>query len=209
MKLRRCFLFLILVAALLGLSGCGKAVVYDQSAYTPGTTDGYTYTGSQAGLTVTLNEDWLIYGPENFEAVIGLKQDLENRQQIEEILNAGQAVYELYAADANRSILRVSAEDLRVFYGDITAQDYAEIQAKHLPKMANAYALENVEVTLGTTELAGTSYPSVYLTSEMVHVPHYERYVYIQRGNYLYTVLCSCIEVDRSEALLALFSPAA
>ena len=165
--------------------------------------------GNGCTLTVTLNEDWLIYGPENFEAVIGLKQDLENRQQIEEILNAGQAVYELYAADANRSILRVSAEDLRVFYGDITAQDYAEIQAKHLPKMANAYALENVEVTLGTTELAGTSYPSVYLTSEMVHVPHYERYVYIQRGNYLYTVLCSCIEVDRSEELLALFSPAA
>ena len=209
MKLRRCFLLLILLAALLGLSGCGKTVIYDQSAYAPGITDGYTYTGSQAGLTVTLNEDWLIYGPENFEAVIGLKQDLENRQQIEEILNAGQAVYELYAADANRSILRVSAEDLRVFYGDITAQDYAEIQAKHLPKMANAYALENVEVTLGTTELAGTSYPSVYLTSEMVHVPHYERYVYIQRGNYLYTVLCSCIEVDRSEALLALFTPAA
>jgi hypothetical protein len=88
----------------------------------------------------------------------------------------------------------------------ITAQDYAEIQANHLPKMANAYALENVEVTLGTTELAGTSYPSVYLTSEMVHVPHYERYVYIQRGNYLYTVLCSCVEVDRSEALLALFT---
>ena len=43
----------------------------------------------------------------------------------------------------------------------------------------------------------------------MKHVPHYERYVYIQRGNYLYTVLCSCIEVDRSEALLALFTPAA
>ena len=146
MNLRRYFLLLTLAAALLGLTGCGKAVIYDQSAYTPGTTDGYTYTGSQAGLTVTLNEDWLIYGPENFEAVIGLKQDLENRQQIEEILNAGQAVYELYAADANRSILRVSAEDLRVFYGDITAQDYAEIQAKHLPKMANAYALENVEI---------------------------------------------------------------
>ena len=209
MKLRRVFLLLALTTVLLGLSGCGKTVVYDQSAYTPGTTEGYIYTGHQVGLTVTLNEDWLIYGPENFEAVIGMKQDLENRQQIEEILNAGQAVYELYATDANRSILRVSAEDLRVFYGDISAQDYAEIQANHLPKMAHAYALENVEVSLGTTELAGTSYPSVYLTSKMVHVPHYERYVYVQNGNYLYTVLCSCVDVDRTDEMLALFTPTA
>ena len=209
MKLRRVFLFLTLTAVLLGLSGCGEAVVYDQSAYLPGTTEGYTYTGNPVGFTITLNEDWLIYGPENFEAVIGMKQDLENRQQLEEILNAGQAIYELYATDANHTILRVSVEDLRVFFGDITAQDFAEIQANHLPKMANAYALENVEVTVGTMELAGTSYPSVYLTSEMVHVPHYERYVYIQKDNYLYTLLCSCVDVDRTDEMLALFTPIA
>ena len=74
--------------------------------------------------------------------------------------------------------------------------------------MADVYALENVEVQLGTTEVAGQSYPSVYLTSEMVHVPHYELYVYIHRGNYMYTITCSCVEVDRCAELLALFEPA-
>jgi hypothetical protein len=62
---------------------------------------------------------------------------------------------------------------------------------------------------LGTTEVAGQSYPSVYLTSEMVHVPHYELYVYIQRGNYMYTITCSCIEVDRCAELIARFVPVA
>lgn len=209
MNLRRCFLLLALVATLLGLSGCGETVTYDQSAYTPGTTEGFTYNGSQAGISLTLNDEWLIYGPENYEAVIGLKNDLADRALVEDILNSGQTLYEFYAADAERTILRVSVEDLRVRYGDITAQDYAEIQAEHLPKMANAFSLENVEVTSGTTELAGETHPSVYLTSEMVHVPHYEQYVYIRRGNYLYTVLCSCVEVDRTTELLALFEPAA
>ena len=209
MNLRRSFLFLTLTAALLLLSGCGETVIYDQSGYAPGTTEDFTYTGTQLGFSVTLNDQWLIYGPENYESVIGLKQDLENRQQIEDILNAGQSVYELYAADAERTIVRVAVEDLRVRYdADITAQDYAESQAEHLPKMADAYALENVAVRLGTTEVAGQSYPSVSLTSEMVHVPHYELHVYIQRGNYLYTITCSCIEVDRTAELVALFVPA-
>ena len=209
MKLRKILSAALTVALLFLLTACGESIIYDQSTYLPGTTEGYTYTGNPVGFTITLNEDWLIYGPENFEAVIGMKQDLENRQQLEEILNAGQAIYELYATDANHTILRVSVEDLRVFFGDITAQDFAEIQASHLPKMANAYALENVEVTVGTMELAGTSYPSVYLTSEMVHVPHYERYVYIQKDNYLYTLLCSCVDVDRTDEMLALFTPIA
>ena len=208
MKLRRIILLLILSASLLLLSGCGESVTYDQSAYTPGTTEGFTFTCPQAGITVTLNDEWLIYGPENYEAVIGLKQDLSNRTQIEDILNAGQSVYEFYAAHADRTILRVAVEDLRVRYGDITAQDYAESQADHLPKMANAYALENVEVQLGTTSVAGQTYPSVSLTAEMVHVPHYELYVYIQRDNYLYTITCSCIEVDRCAELIGLFQSA-
>ena len=208
MKLRRS-LFAVLVAALVfSLSGCGESVTYDQSAYTPGTTEGFTFTCPQAGITVTLNDEWLIYGPENYEAVIGLKQDLTNRTQIEDILNAGQSVYEFYAAHADRTILRVAVEDLRVRYGDITAQDYAESQADHLPKMANAYALENVAVQLGTTSVAGQTYPSVSLTAEMVHVPHYELYVYIQRDNYLYTITCSCIEVDRCAELIGLFQSA-
>lgn len=205
MKLRRSLLALLLAALVFSLSGCGEAVTYDQSAYTPGTTEGFTFTCPQAGITVTLNDEWLIYGPENYEAVIGLKQDLSNRTQIEDILNAGQSVYEFYAAHADRTILRVAVEDLRVRYGDITAQDYAESQADHLPKMANAYALENVEVQLGTTSVAGQTYPSVYLTAEMVHVPHHELYVYIQRDNYLYTITCSCIEVDRCAELIGLF----
>ena len=208
MKLRRIILLLILSASLLLLSGCGESVTYDQSAYIPGTTEGFTFTCPQAGITVTLNDEWLIYGPENYEAVIGLKQDLSNRTQIEDILNAGQSVYELYAAHADRTILRVAVEDLRVRYGDITAQDYAESQADHLPKMANAYALENVAVQLGTTSVAGQTYPSVSLTAEMVHVPHYELYVYIQRDNYLYTITCSCIEVDRCAELIGLFQSA-
>lgn len=208
MKLRRIILLLILSASLLLLSGCGESVTYDQSAYTPGTTEGFTFTCPQAGITVTLNDEWLIYGPENYEAVIGLKQDLSNRTQIEDILNAGQSVYEFYAAHADRTILRVAVEDLRVRYGDITAQDYAESQADHLPKMANAYALENVAVQLGTTSVAGQTYPSVSLTAEMVHVPHYELYVYIQRDNYLYTITCSCIEVDRCAELIGLFQSA-
>ena len=209
MNLRRFFLFLTLSAALLLLSGCGETVTYDQSDYAPGTTEDFTYTGSQLGLSVTLNDQWLIYGPENYESVIGLKQDLNHRAQIEDILNAGQSVYEFYAADADRTILRVAVEDLRVRYDDdINAQDYAESQATHLAKMADVYALENVEVQLGTTEVAGQSYPSIYLTSEMVHVPHYELYVYLHRGNYMYTITCSCIEVDRTAELLALFEPA-
>ena len=208
MKLRRIILLLILSASLLLLSGCGESVTYDQSAYIPGTTEGFTFTCPQAGITVTLNDEWLIYGPENYEAVIGLKQDLSNRTQIEDILNAGQSVYEFYAAHADRTILRVAVEDLRVRYGDITAQDYAESQADHLPKMANAYALENVAVQLGTTSVAGQTYPSVSLTAEMVHVPHYELYVYIQRDNYLYTITCSCIEVDRCAELIGLFQSA-
>lgn len=208
MKLRRSLLLLLLAAALLLLSGCGETVTYDQSAYTPGTTVGFVYNGSQAGISLTLNDGWLIYGPQNYEDVIGLKNDLSDRALVEDILNSGQSLYEFYAADADRTILRVSVEDLRVLYGEITAQEYAESQASHLPKMANAFSLENVEVSLGTMELAGQSYPSVYLTSEMVHVPHYEQYVYIQRGNYLYTVLCSCVEVDRTAELLALFEPA-
>lgn len=208
MKLRRIILLLILSASLLFLSGCGESVTYDQSAYTPGTTEGFTFTCPQAGITVTLNDEWLIYGPENYEAVIGLKQDLSNRTQIEDILNAGQSVYEFYAAHADRTILRVAVEDLRVRYGDITAQDYAESQADHLPKMANVYALENVAVQLGTTSVAGQTYPSVSLTAEMVHVPHYELYVYIQRDNYLYTITCSCIEVDRCAELIGLFQSA-
>lgn len=208
MNLRRSFLLLMLAAALLLLSGCGETVTYDQSGYTPGTTEGLTFTCPQAGISLSLSGEWLIYGPENYESVIGLKQDLDNRQQIEDILNAGQSVYEFYAADADRTIVRVAVEDLRVRYDDdITAQDYAESQAKHLPKMADAYALENVEVQLGTTEVAGQVYPSVYLTSEMVHVPHYELYVYIRRGNYLYTITCSCIEVDRCADLIGLFVP--
>ena len=208
MKLRRIILLLILSASLLLLSGCGESVTYDQSAYIPGTTEGFTFTCPQAGITVTLNDEWLIYGPENYEAVIGLKQDLSNRTQIEDILNAGQSVYEFYAAHADRTILRVAVEDLRVRYGDITAQDYAESHSDHLPKMANAYALENVEVQLGTTSVAGQSYPSVSLTADMVHVPHYELYVYIQRDNYLYTITCSCIEVDRCAELIGLFQSA-
>ena len=208
MKLRRIILLLILSASLLLLSGCGESVTYDQSAYTPGTTEGFTFTCPQAGITVTLNDEWLIYGPENYEAVIGLKQDLSNRTQIEDILNAGQSVYEFYAAHADRTILRVAVEDLRVRYGVITAQDYAESQADHLPKMANVYALENVAVQLGTTSVAGQTYPSVSLTAEMVHVPHYELYVYIQRDNYLYTITCSCIEVDRCAELIGLFQSA-
>lgn len=208
MKLRRIILLLILSASLLLLSGCGESVTYDQSAYIPGTTEGFTFTCPQAGITVTLNDEWLIYGPENYEAVIGLKQDLSNRTQIEDILNAGQSVYEFYAAHADRTILRVAVEDLRVRYGDITAQDYAESQADHLPKMANVYALENVAVQLGTTSVAGQTYPSVSLTAEMVHVPHYELYVYIQRDNYLYTITCSCIEVDRCAELIGLFQSA-
>ena len=209
MNLRRCFLLLALVAALLGLSGCGETVTYDQSAYAPGTTEGLTYTNPQLNLSVTLSGEWVVYGPENYEAVIGLKQDLDDREMVEEILNAGQPLYEFYATDANRTIVRVSVEDMRPLYGEITAQDYADVQANHLSKMAHAYALENVEVTVGTTELAGKTYPSVYLTSEMVHVPHYEHYVYIQDGNYLYTVLCSCVEVDCCSDMLALFTPAA
>ena len=208
MKLRRSLFAVLLAALVFSLSGCGESVTYDQSAYTPGTTEGFTFTCPQAGITVTLNDEWLIYGPENYEAVIGLKQDLSNRTQIEDILNAGQSVYEFYAAHADRTILRVAVEDLRVRYGDITAQDYAESQADHLPKMANVYALENVAVQLGTTSVAGQTYPSVSLTAEMVHVPHYELYVYIHRGNYMYTITCSCIEVDRCAELLALFSPA-
>lgn len=209
MKLRRFFLLSLLVFCLFAVTGCGEVITYDQSAYTPGTTEGFTFTCPQAGLSLTLSDEWLIYGPENYEAVIGLKQDLNDREMVEDILNAGQAIYEFYATDAERTIIRVSVEDLRVRYGDISAQDYAESQATHLPKMANAYALENVEVTLGTMELAGATFPSVYLTSEMVHVPHYEQYIYIQRGDYLYTVLCSCVEVDRTAELLALFEPAA
>lgn len=208
MKLRRSLFAMLLAALVFSLSGCGESVTYDQSAYTPGTTEGFTFTCPQAGITVTLNDEWLIYGPENYEAVIGLKQDLSNRTQIEDILNAGQSVYEFYAAHADRTILRVAVEDLRVRYGDITAQDYAESQADHLPKMANAYALENVEVQLGTTSVAGQTYPSVSLTAEMVHVPHYELYVYIQRDNYLYTITCSCIEVDRCAELIGLFQSA-
>lgn len=208
MKLRRSLFAVLLAALVFSLSGCGESVTYDQSAYTPGTTEGFTFTCPQAGITVTLNDEWLIYGPENYEAVIGLKQDLSNRTQIEDILNAGQSVYEFYAAHADRTILRVAVEDLRVRYGDITAQDYAESQADHLPKMANAYALENVEVQLGTTSVAGQTYPSVSLTAEMVHVPHYELYVYIQRDNYLYTITCSCIEVDRCAELIGLFQSA-
>ena len=208
MKLRRFFLLSLLLSCLFVVTGCGESVTYDQSAYTPGTTEGFTFTCPQAGITVTLNDEWLIYGPENYEAVIGLKQDLSNRTQIEDILNAGQSVYEFYAAHADRTILRVAVEDLRVRYGDITAQDYAESQADHLPKMANAYALENVAVQLGTTSVAGQTYPSVSLTAEMVHVPHYELYVYIQRDNYLYTITCSCIEVDRCAELIGLFQSA-
>lgn len=209
MKLRKIFFSVLLLTLTLTLSGCGEVVLYDQSGYTPGTTENYTYNSQLADLSCTISGEWLIYGPENYEAVIGLKQDLENRQQIEDILNAGQSVYEFYAAHADRTILRVSVEDLRVRYDDdITAQDYAESQAAYLPKLADAYAFEDVAVQLGTTEVAGQTYPSVYLTSELVHVPHYELYVYIQRGNYLFTITCSCIEVDRCGELIALFSPA-
>ena len=209
MKSRLVLFFSLLLICLFAVTGCSETILYDQSAYTPGTTIGNTFHCPQAGFSLTVNGEWLIYGPENYEAVIGLKQDLNNRAQIEDILNAGQSVYEFYAADADRTILRVSVEDLRVRYDDdITAQDYAESQAIHLPKMADAYALENVTVQLGTTEVAGQIYPSVYLTSEMVHVPHYELYVYIQRDNYLYTITCSCIEVDRCGDLIELFVPA-
>ena len=76
MKLRRIILLLILSASLLLLSGCGETVTYDQSGYTPGTTEGYFFHSPQAGIAITLNDEWLIYGPENFESVIGLEQDL-------------------------------------------------------------------------------------------------------------------------------------
>lgn len=209
MKLRRFFLLSLLLSCLFVVTGCGETVTYDQSAYTPGTTEGFTFTCPQAGISLTLNDEWLIYGPENYESVIGLKQDLSNRAQIEDILSVGQSVYEFYAAHADRTILRVSVEDLRVRYGDITAQDYAEIQAIHLPKMASAFSLENAKAEIGTMELAGQSYPSLRFTAQMVHVPHYEQYVYIRQGDYLYTVLCSCVDVDRTTELMALFEPAA
>ena len=134
MKLRKIFFSVLLLTLTLTLSGCGEVVLYDQSGYTPGTTENCTYNSPLADLSCTVSGEWLIYGPENYEAVIGLKQDLENRQQIEDILNAGQSVYEFYAAHADRTILRVSVEDLRVRYDDdITAQDYAESQAAYLP----------------------------------------------------------------------------
>ena len=72
MKLRRFFLLSLLVFCLFAVTGCGEVITYDQSAYTPGTTEGFTFTCPQAGITVTLNDQWLIYGPENYEAVIGL-----------------------------------------------------------------------------------------------------------------------------------------
>ena len=99
MKLRRSLLAALLAALVFSLSGCGEAVTYDQSAYTPSTTEGFTFTCPQAGITVTLNDEWLIYGPENYEAVIGLKQDLSNRTQIEDILNAGQSRSEEHTSE--------------------------------------------------------------------------------------------------------------
>lgn len=208
MKLRKILSAALAVLLLLTLTACGESVTYDQSAYTPGTTVGYTYTCPRTGIAVTLDENWLIYGPENFESVIGMEQDLSDRQMVEDILNAGQPIYELYAAHGDRSIVRVSVEDLRALYGDITAQDYAEIQANHLPNMAEAFSLEDPKVELGTTELAGSTYPSLHFTAQMVHVPHYEHHIYIQRDNYLYTVTVACVETDRCSELLGLFSAA-
>ena len=208
MKIRKILTAAFAAVLLVALTACGETVTYDQSAYVTGTTDGFSYNCPQIGIAVTLEGDWLVYGPENIESVIGLKQDLSDRAMLEEILNAGQSVYEFYAAHADRTIVRVAVEDLRVRYGDITAQDYAEIQADHLPTMAEAFSLENAEATVGTTELAGVSYPSVTFTAQMVHVPHYERHVYIRSGNYLYTVTVSCVDVDRTGELIASFTPA-
>ena len=86
MKLRKFFSAVLLLMLTLLLSGCGEIAGYDQSGYTPGTTENYTYNSPLADLSCTLSDAWLIYGPENYEAVIGLKQDLEDRQQIEDIL---------------------------------------------------------------------------------------------------------------------------
>ena len=206
MKMRTLLAAALSAILLLSLTACGESTVYDQSAYTPGVIDGNSFSCPQAGIAATLNDEWLIYGPENFESVIGMKQDLADRAMVEDILNAGQPLYELYAAHADRSIVRVAVEDLRPLYGDITAQDYAEIQANHLPTMAEAFSLENPEVQLGTTEIAGQSFPSVFFVAQMVHVPHYEHHIYIQRDNYLYTITLSCVEVDRTAELLSLFT---
>ena len=113
--------------------------------------------------------------------------------------------YELYAVQSDRTILRVTAEDLRVRYGDISAQDYAEIQVDHLPTMADAFSLTDMACQVVEVDINGERCPSVYMTSTMVHVKHYEQYVYLLRGNYLYTITCSSVENDRCAELLELF----
>jgi len=207
MKLRRSFFAALLAALAVMLSGCGESIVYDQSGYTPGTCTDGVFT-SPSGLSCTLNEDWFVYDAKSLEELTGLKHDLNDRQLVEDMLNSGQALYELYAVQSDRTILRVTAEDLRVRYGDISAQDYAEIQADHLPTMADTFSLTDVACQVVEVDINGERCPSVYMTSTMVHVKHYEQYVYLLRGNYLYTITCSSVENDRCAELLDLFRTA-
>ena len=99
MKMRTLLAAALSAILLLSLTACGESTVYDQSAYTPGVIDGDSFSCPQAGIAATLNDEWLIYGPENFESVIGMKQDLADRAELEAsyyyLLNGG-TPYELH-----------------------------------------------------------------------------------------------------------------
>ena len=179
-------------------------------AFQPGAVEENTYTSDFLGLTLTLEEGWIIADQEQLAQLGGLVSESIDDEVLRKQLADGGVIYDFYALNAaDNSSINITVQELGSLGGLLIDEEaYAEANLKALPDaMASAgITVDKLEKT--TVRLAGADRIALALEGKVKGVPLYEVIVPVKSGACIACVTAATYSKDTPPAtLLEPFQP--
>ena len=180
----------------------------EEIVYQPGTVEGRTYTSKFLGITLTLDDSWLIADDEQLAQLGGLVSDTLDSEEIRKQLENGSNVYDLYALNqTDNSSLNITVQELGKLGGLMVDENaYADANLKTLPDVLASGGITVTSLEKTTVDFAGSTRTALTLTGTVSEMPLYETIVLIKNGDYIACITAASYdEATPPTDLLALF----
>ncbi len=181
-----------------------------EEEYSMGITIGGTYTNDFAGLSCTLDENWMFFDEAQLAELNGLTLEMFDDEAIRQAMEDSGAVYDMYAArlDGMGSI-NIIFENLGLLYGSVLSEaDYAQLATQNLePSLASA-GFSDLSCEIVTVDFCGSEHTAIRIEGILQEIPIYEILVLQKVGNYMMNITFASYVEDLTADMLSSFSAA-
>ena len=174
----------------------------DSESFTKGSVSGNTYENKYIGLGFEAPEGWTFFDDSQLAELTGITTDMIDNESVNNALENGIVVFDMYAMDATGTSVNIVIENLGAIYGTLLDENgYFDISESQLTDSLKAGGALSVETDREDISFAGKDATALFVSADMGGVTLYEELVAVKCGKYMALI---CVAGTDSDYVLSI-----